>query len=50
MCIRDSLQGLETVHVDRREMRKEVFAAIIRRNETETLGIIEPLNSTDCHA
>jgi hypothetical protein len=30
-------------------MREKIFAAIIRGNKTETLGIIEPLDSTDCH-
>lgn len=43
------LQGLETIHVDGGEMREKIFAAIIRGDKTETLGIIEPLDSTDCH-
>jgi hypothetical protein len=43
------LQGLETIHVDRGEVREEIFAAIVRRNKAEAFGIIEPLDSTDCH-
>jgi hypothetical protein len=30
-------------------MRKKIFAAIIGRNETVALGVVEPLNRTDCH-
>jgi hypothetical protein len=42
-------EGLETVHVDCREVREQIFAAVIWSDEAETLGIIEPLNSTCCH-
>jgi len=28
---------------------EEVFAAVIRRNETKTFCVIEPFDSTDCH-
>ncbi len=42
-------EGLETAHVDRREMREQVFASIIRRDETKTFCIVEPLYSTVCH-
>src|SRR3954469_24550204 len=42
-------QAFETIALDRREMRKEVFAAIVRRNETKTFGVVEPLNSTVTH-
>ena len=43
-------ERLEAAHVDRGEMREQIFAAIIGSNETETLCIVEPLNSTVCHA
>lgn len=42
-------EGLETVHVDRGEVREQIFAAIIWSDEAKTFGIIEPLNSTCCH-
>ena len=42
-------QGLETIHLDCRKMCEKVFAAIVRSNEAETFGIIEPLNCTCCH-
>src|SRR4029434_300327 len=38
------LQGLESRHVDRREVREQIFAAAIRCNETEPLGVVEPLD------
>ena len=44
------LEGLEAAHVDRGEMCEQVFAAIVRGNETETLRVVEPLYSTVCHA
>jgi hypothetical protein len=31
-------------------VRKKIFAAVIGSNETETLCVVEPLNSTVCHA
>src|SRR5664279_1614244 len=43
------LQRLESRHVDRGEMREEIFAASIGGNEAETLRIIEPLHGTCCH-
>jgi hypothetical protein len=42
-------EGLETVHIDCREVCEQVFAAVIRSDEAKSLGIIEPLNSTSCH-
>jgi hypothetical protein len=42
-------EGLEAAHVNRGEVREQVFAAIIRSNETETLCVVEPLNCTVCH-
>ena len=43
------LQALETAHRDGGKMYEQVFASIIRRDETETLGIVEPLHGTSCH-
>src|ERR671926_403844 len=43
------LQRLESRHVDRREMREEIFAAAVRSNKTETFRIIEPLDCTSRH-
>ena len=43
------LERLEARHADRREMREQVFAAVVRSDETETLGVVEPLDSTSCH-
>src|SRR5205823_6950868 len=43
------LQGLESRHVDRREVSEQIFAAAVRCNETETLGVVEPLDCTSCH-
>ena len=43
------LKGFETVHVDCRKVCKQIFAAIIRSDETETFCIIEPFNCTSCH-
>src|SRR5574344_845209 len=42
-------QGLETIHVDGREMCEKVFAAVIRRNEAKAFRIVEPFDRTDCH-
>ena len=42
-------EGLETVHVDRGEVREQIFAAVIWSDEAKTFGIIEPLNCTCCH-
>jgi hypothetical protein len=39
-------QRFETRRIDSREMREQVFAAIIRGDETETFCVVEPLNST----
>jgi hypothetical protein len=43
-------ERLEAAHVDRGEMREQIFAAVIGSNETETLCIVEPFNCTVCHA
>src|SRR5574338_1718855 len=44
------LEGLEALHLDRGEMREEVFAAVVGRDEPVTLRVIEPLHSSGCHA
>jgi len=42
-------EGLKTIHVDCREVCKQIFAAVLGRNKAEALGVIEPFNSTSCH-
>src|SRR5882672_1268938 len=44
------LEGLEALHLDRREVREEVFAAVVGRDEPVTLRVIEPLHSSGCHS
>src|SRR6185437_8915194 len=39
---------LEAIHGDGREMHEDVFATLLL-DETETLGIIEPLHLALCH-
>jgi len=43
------LEGLEPPHLDRREVREQIFTAVIRRNEAITLRIVEPFHGTCCH-
>src|ERR1700688_2394041 len=43
------LQRLESRHVDRREMREEIFSAAIGSNETKAFGVVKPLYSSCCH-
>src|SRR5688572_16798598 len=38
-------QRLEAIALDRAEMNEAVLAAVLRRDESKTLGIIEPLHS-----
>ena len=42
-------QCFEAIHVDGREMCKQIFTAIIGGDETKAFGVIEPLNGTSCH-
>lgn len=42
-------ERLESIHLDCREVREQIFTTIVRCNETEAFGIVEPLNSTCCH-
>jgi hypothetical protein len=43
------LKRLEALRLDLGEMSEQILTTIIRRDETETLCIVEPLNSTCCH-
>src|SRR4051794_5105015 len=43
------LQRLEAAALDRREVREEVLAAVVGRDEAEALGIVEPLDGTCAH-
>jgi hypothetical protein len=42
-------EGFESAHLNRREMRKQIFTAVVRRNEAIPLRVIEPFHSTCCH-
>jgi hypothetical protein len=42
-------EGLEAIHLNGGEMRKQVLAAIIGCDEAESLRIVEPLDGTSCH-
>ena len=44
------LERLETAHLDRREVREQVFAAVIRGDEAIPLGIVEPLHRSCGHS
>src|SRR4029079_10975995 len=43
------LERLEAAHLDRGVMREEVFATFRRGDETEALGVVEPLNGAGWH-
>src|SRR6266702_1410320 len=43
------LKGLEALRLHFRKMSKQVFAAIVWRNEAKALRIVKPLHSTGCH-
>jgi len=42
------LQRLEPVHLNGREVRKQIFAAQIGGDEAESLRVVEPLDDTGC--
>ena len=42
-------QALEAVGANFREVCEEVVAAVIRRDEAKTLGVVEPFNRTGIH-
>jgi hypothetical protein len=43
------LQGLEALALDSREVSEQIFAAFVRGDKAETLGVIEPFNDASCH-
>ena len=43
------LQRLVAVHLDRGVVGEQILAAVIRRDEAETLGVVEPLHGTCSH-
>src|SRR6185503_13215927 len=43
------LQRLEAAALNGGEVNEKVFAAIVRRDEAETLGVVEPLDGTCTH-
>ena len=43
------LQRLEAAGLNGLEVNEKVLAAVIRRNEAEALGVVEPLNGTCTH-
>jgi hypothetical protein len=43
------LEGLEAARLDRGEVDEEILAAIVRGDEAETLGVVEPLYGTCAH-
>src|SRR3954468_17052873 len=42
-------QGLVAVHLNRAVVGEQILAAVIRRAESETLGVVEPLHCACCH-
>lgn len=42
-------EGLEAIAADFREMREQIVAAGVGRNEAEALAIVEPLDGTGIH-
>src|SRR6266705_4440765 len=43
------LQALEAAALDRREVREKILPAVIRSDEPETLGVVEPLYRACTH-
>src|SRR5690348_9165458 len=43
------LQAAETLRVDRRVMHEHIIPTILGRDETEALGVVEPLDRTGSH-
>ena len=42
------LERLEALHVDRREVRKQVFTTTIRGDKPKALRVVEPLYCSSC--
>jgi hypothetical protein len=43
------LERFKTVHLDGLEVRKQILAAFIGRDESEAFRVIEPFDRTSCH-
>lgn len=43
------LERLESVALNRREMREQIFTTAIRSDKAKTFGVIEPFYNTSCH-
>jgi hypothetical protein len=43
------LQGFEATHLDCGEVRKQIFAAVVWRNESKTFSVVKPFHNTCCH-
>lgn len=43
------LEGFEPIHLDRAEVRKQIFSAVIWRNEPKAFCVVEPLDCTRRH-
>src|SRR5690606_16844014 len=53
LVVRDLLvvrQGFEAAALYGREMGEKILAAVIRGDESEALGVVEPLYGTCCHS
>src|SRR6185312_11136808 len=42
-------EGAEAVGLNRGVVAEDILAAVVLRNEAETLRVVEPLHSTACH-
>src|SRR5450830_15248 len=42
-------KGLEAVHLNCREVCKQIFTAVVRSDKAEAFRIVEPLDCTCCH-
>jgi|TARA_B100000749_G_C18166094_1_gene357899 hypothetical protein len=43
------LQSFEAVSLNFGEVREQVVAIVVRRNEAEAFSVVKPLNGTSCH-
>jgi hypothetical protein len=43
------LEGFESTHLYRREVREQIFTAVVRRNKAIPLCIVEPFHRPCCH-
>lgn len=42
-------QGLKALHLNCGEVGEQIFAAVVRSDESKAFGIVEPLDGTCCH-